>query len=158
MIFNIRSPTLKFCHQQIYMWHFICFRGVPRERQLQCKIGLPFKNNIKIANAVRRQIHNISIKVGISVEVIFVSQKLEQVLKPKEVKPPIVNQQYMAYSFLRDWCHMDYMLNFWLHCLTSSLMHYWTKELIDWQMPFGGPCDLVRSEWKSISYLTQFRL
>jgi len=62
---------------------------------------------IKTANAVRRQIHNISIKVGISVQLIFVSQKLEQVLKPKEVKPPIVNQQYMAYSFLRDWCRMD---------------------------------------------------
>lgn len=45
------------------------------------------------------------------------------------------------------------MLNFWLHCLTSSLMHYWRKELSDWQVPFGGPCDLVRSEWKSIIFL-----
>lgn len=87
---------------------------------------------IKIANVVRRQIRNIIIKVGISVQVIFVSQKLKQVLKPKEVKPSIVNQQYMAYSFLRDWCHMDYMLNFWLHCLTSSCTNVLLNKRTQW--------------------------
>ena len=51
---------------------------------------------------------DLSHKIGTIVEPIFVSKKLEQDLKPKEIKPPIVNQQCVVYSFLCDLCDADY--------------------------------------------------
>ena len=37
----------------------------------------------------------------------LISRKLEQDLKSREIKPPIVNQQCMVYSFTRDLCDSD---------------------------------------------------
>jgi len=54
------------------------------------QISLPFKDQIS-ANAVRRQMKDLSHKIGTIVEPIFISKKLEQDLKPKQIKPPIVN-------------------------------------------------------------------
>ena len=71
-------------------------------------ISLPFKDQIS-ANAVRRQMKDLSHKIGTVVEPIFVSKKLEQGLKPKEIKPPIVNQRRVVYSFLGDMCDADYV-------------------------------------------------
>ena len=65
------------------------------------RISLPFKDQMS-ANAARRQMKDLSHKIGTIVEPIFVSKKLEQDLKPKEIKPPIVNQQCVVYSFLCD--------------------------------------------------------
>ena len=42
-------------------------------------------------------------------ELIFVSKKLEQDLKPKEIKPSIVSQQCAVYKFARDLCDADYV-------------------------------------------------
>jgi len=65
------------------------------------RISLPFKDQMS-ANAVRRQMKDLSHKIGTIVEPIFVSKKLEQDLKPKQIRPPIVNQQCVVYSFLCD--------------------------------------------------------
>ena len=72
------------------------------------RISLPSKDQIS-ANAVRRQMKDLSHKIGTIVEPIFVSKKLEQDLKAKEIKPPIVNQQRVVYSFLCDLCDADYV-------------------------------------------------
>ena len=72
------------------------------------RISLPFKDQIS-ANAVRRQMKDLSHKIGTVVEPIFVSKKLEQGLNPKEIKPPIVNQQCVVYPFLCDLCDADYV-------------------------------------------------
>ena len=72
------------------------------------RISLPFKDQIS-ANAVRRQMKDLSHKIGTIVELIFVSKKLEQDLKPKEMKPPIVNRRRVVYSFLCDLCDADYV-------------------------------------------------
>ena len=37
------------------------------------------------------------------------SKKLEQDLKPKEIKPSIVSQQCVVYKFARDLCDADYV-------------------------------------------------
>ena len=50
------------------------------------RIVLPFKDQIA-ANAVRRQLRDISRKICVTLQPIFVSKKLEQDLKPKEIKP-----------------------------------------------------------------------
>ena len=61
------------------------------------RISLPFKDQVS-ANAVRRQLRDLSNKIGLTLQPAFVSKNLEQVLKPKEAKPSIVNQQ-MRCSF-----------------------------------------------------------
>ena len=49
------------------------------------RVSLPFKDQTS-ANAVKRQMRDLSHKIGLTVQPIFVSKKLEQDLKPKEVK------------------------------------------------------------------------
>ena len=56
------------------------------------RVSLPFKDQTS-ANAVRRQMSDLSHKIGTTLQPVFVGRKLEQDLKPKEIKPPIVNQQ-----------------------------------------------------------------
>ena len=66
---------------------------------------------VKDGSVVRiksNQMKDLSHKIGSIVEPIFVSKKLEQDLKPKEIKRPIVNQQCVVYSFLCDLCDADY--------------------------------------------------
>ena len=50
------------------------------------RIVLPFKDQIA-ANAVRTQLRDLSRKIWITLQPIFASKKLEQDLKPKEIKP-----------------------------------------------------------------------
>ena len=52
---------------------------------------------------------DLSHKIGTTLQPVFISKKLEQDLKPKENKPPIVNQQCVVYSFSCDLCDTDYV-------------------------------------------------
>ena len=45
------------------------------------------------SDEVRRQLRDLSNKITPTLQPIFVSKKLEQDLKPKEIQPSIVNQQ-----------------------------------------------------------------
>ena len=47
--------------------------------------------------------------IGPSLQPVFVSKKLGQDLKPKEIKPSIVNQQCVVYLFSFDLCDADYV-------------------------------------------------
>ena len=60
------------------------------------RISLPFKDQVS-ANAVRRQLRDLSHKIGPTLQPVFVSKKLEQDLRPKEAKPSIVNNQCVVY-------------------------------------------------------------
>ena len=72
------------------------------------RIVLPFKDQIA-ANAVCRQLRDLSRKICVTLQPIFVSKKLEQDLKPKEIKPSIVNRQCVVYKFACDLCDADYV-------------------------------------------------
>ena len=72
------------------------------------RISLPFKDQVA-ANAVRRQLRDLSHKIGPTLQPVFVSKKLGQDLKPKEIKPSIVNQQCVVYLFSCDLCDADYV-------------------------------------------------
>ena len=72
------------------------------------RINLPFKDQVS-ANSVRRQLRDLSNKIGLALQPVFVSKKLEQDLKPKEAKPSIVNQQCVVYHFVCDLCDADYV-------------------------------------------------
>ena len=50
------------------------------------RISLPFKDQVS-ANAVRRQLRDLSNKIGPTLLPVFVRKKLEQDLKSKEAKP-----------------------------------------------------------------------
>ena len=72
------------------------------------RISLPFKDQVA-ANAVRKQLRDLSHKIGPTLQPVFVSKKLGQVLKPREIKPSIVNRQCVVYHFSCDLCDADYV-------------------------------------------------
>ena len=55
---------------------------------------------------VRRQMNGVSFKISFTVQPIFVSQKLEQVVKSKKVQPLIINQECVV-NLLS--CHLSYV-------------------------------------------------
>ena len=72
------------------------------------RIVLPFKDQIA-ANAVRRQLRDLSSRIAVTLQPVFVSKKLQQDLKPKEIKPSIVSQHCVGYKFSCDLCDADYV-------------------------------------------------
>ena len=51
----------------------------------------------------------LSRKIATTLQPVFVSRKLEQDLRPKEIKPPIVNQPCVVYLISGDLCDADYV-------------------------------------------------
>ena len=72
------------------------------------KTSLSFKDQAA-ANAVRKQLRDLSYKIGPTLQPVFVSKKLGQDLKPKEIKPSIVNRQCVVYLFSCDLCDANYV-------------------------------------------------
>ena len=58
---------------------------------------------------VKRQMRDLSSKIGIDVQPIYTSKKLEQDLKLKEIKPRIVNLNCVVYCFQCDLCDSNYV-------------------------------------------------
>ena len=73
------------------------------------RVSIPFKDQVS-ANMVKRQMRDLSSKIGIDVHVqpIYTTKKLEQDLKLKEIKPRIVNQHSVVYCFKCDLCDSNY--------------------------------------------------
>ena len=61
------------------------------------------------ANVVRKQLSDLSHKIGPTLQPVFVSKKLGQDLKAKEMKPSIVNKQCVVHHFSCDLCDADYV-------------------------------------------------
>ena len=72
------------------------------------RLVLPFKDQIA-GNAVRRQLCDLSGKIGVTLQPIFVSKKLEQDLKQKEIKLSIVSQHCAVYKFTCGLCDAHYV-------------------------------------------------
>ena len=52
---------------------------------------------------------DLSNKIGVALQPVFVSKKLEQDLKTREAKPSIVNQRCVVYHLVCDLCDADYI-------------------------------------------------
>ena len=52
---------------------------------------------------------DLSHHIGIALQSVFLSKKLEQDVKPTEIKPPIVNQQCVVYLLSCDLCDADFV-------------------------------------------------
>ena len=72
------------------------------------RISLPFKDQVA-AYAVRKQLRDLSHKIGPTMQPVFMNKKLGQALKSKEIKPSIVNKQCVVYHFSCDLCDADYV-------------------------------------------------
>ena len=78
------------------------------DRKAPVRIILPFKDQ-RSANSVRRQLGELSRKIGKDIHPVYTSQKIGSNIKPKESKPPLVNQQRVVYHFKCDLCDADYV-------------------------------------------------
>ena len=81
---------------------------VSEEQDARIRIVLPFKDQ-KSANAVRHQLSDLSRKIDVVVQPVYVSKKIKGHFKPKEHKPPIVNQQNVVYYYKCGLCDTDYV-------------------------------------------------
>ena len=71
-------------------------------------VPLPFKDQ-KSANSVKREMQNLSAKIGVQIKPVLQSKKISQVLSPKEKKSPVVNNQCVVYKVQCDLCDKDYV-------------------------------------------------
>ncbi|XP_068724470.1 uncharacterized protein [Montipora capricornis] len=78
------------------------------DKKAPVRIILPFKDQ-RSANSVRRQLGELSRKIGKDIHPVYTSRKIGSNIKPKESKPPIVNQQCVVYHFKCDLCDADYV-------------------------------------------------
>ena len=95
---------------------------VSNEQDAPIRIVLPFKDQ-KLANAVRHQLGDLSWKIDAVVQPVYTSQKIKGQFKPKEHKPPIVNQQNIVYHYKCGLCDADYV------GFTSRHLHQCVEEL-----------------------------
>jgi len=75
------------------------------------RIVLPFIAQ-QPADIVKRQLNQLNKKIQSDLQPVFVSQKLEDILKAREPKPQLVSQQLVVYKFECELC--------WLHGPTSA--------------------------------------
>ena len=71
---------------------------VSDEQDAPIRTVLPFKDQ-KSANAVRDQLSDLSRKINAVIQPVYVSKKFKRHFKPKEHKPPILNQQNVVYYY-----------------------------------------------------------
>ena len=72
------------------------------------RINLPFKDQVSAIILFGGScVISVIRSVGLALQPVFVSKKLEQDLQPKEAKPSNVNQQCVVYHFICDLCDAD---------------------------------------------------
>ena len=72
------------------------------------RLVVPFRDQVS-ADIVRTQLNDLSQKIHKTIQPVFVSQKINQHLKLREAKPPLVNQQSLVYQFKCDLCDAGYV-------------------------------------------------
>ena len=80
----------------------------PKEPRAIVRVVISFKDQ-ESANYIKKEFKNLSIKVQTTVQPVFVSRKIGQNLKVREIKPQIVNQQRVVYRFQCDLCDAGYV-------------------------------------------------
>jgi len=72
------------------------------------RVVLPFKDQVS-ADILRGQLKDLSETICTTIQPVFVSHKIEQGIKLREARPPIVNQQCLVYKFKCDLCDAGYV-------------------------------------------------
>ena len=58
---------------------------------------------------MKEQLKYLSSNIGIDIQPVFRSKPIQQILRPKEKKPDLVNNQCIVYHFKCDQCDFDYV-------------------------------------------------
>ena len=61
------------------------------------------------ANSARRQLGELGRRIGIDIRPVYTSRKIGHEIKPKEKKPPIINQQRVVYHYKCGLCDANYV-------------------------------------------------
>ena len=72
------------------------------------RVVLPFKDQAS-AEIFHGQLKDLIQKICMTIQRVFVSHKIEQDLKLREAKPPIVKQHCLVYKFECDLCDAGYV-------------------------------------------------
>ena len=72
------------------------------------RVVIPFKDQVS-ANIVKKRLTDLSLKIKTTIQPVFISRKLNEDLKFREVKPAIVNQQCLVYQFQCNLCDAGYV-------------------------------------------------
>ena len=72
------------------------------------RVVLPFIDQAS-AEILHGQLKDLIQKICVTIQPVFVSHRIEQDLKLREAKPPIVNQQCLVYKFECDLCDAGYV-------------------------------------------------
>ena len=81
---------------------------VLEKQEAPIRIVLHFKDQ-KPANAVRRQLGDLSRKINVDISPVYTSRKIKDEIKVRRDKPPIVNQQCAVYHFQCSLCDEGYV-------------------------------------------------
>ena len=69
---------------------------------------LPFKNQ-SLAVLAKKQLRSLSSSISIDIQLVFCSKPIQQILRPKEKKPDLVNNQSVVFHFKCDQRDSDYL-------------------------------------------------
>ena len=72
------------------------------------RVVIPFKDQVS-ANIVKKRLTDLSLKIKTTIQPLFISRKLNEVFKFREVKRAIVNQQCLVYQFQCNLCDAGYV-------------------------------------------------
>ena len=73
------------------------------------RVVIAFKDQVS-ANIVKKCLTDrVSLKINTTIQPVFISRKLNEDLKFREVKPAIVNQQCLVYQFQCNLCDAGYV-------------------------------------------------
>jgi len=72
------------------------------------RVIIPFKDQVS-ANVVKKRLADLSSKIKTTIEPVFISRKINEDLKVREVKPATVNQQCVVYKFQCNLCDAGYV-------------------------------------------------
>ena len=95
------------------------------------RISLSSKDQVA-ANAVRKQLRDLINKIGPTLQPVFVSKKLGQALKPKEIKPSIVNKQcVVTFAIFHVICAMQIMSGAQPDTFINALLNTKIRQSVD---------------------------
>ena len=94
------SSTWKLFHQEC-----------ERLKEIFSRLRYPDKlaKDQKSANAVRKQLGDLSRKINVDISPVYTSRKIKDEIKVREDKPPLVNQQCAVYHFQCGLCDAGYV-------------------------------------------------
>ena len=72
------------------------------------RVIIPFKDQVS-ANVMKKRLTDLSSKIKIAIQPVFISRKLNEDVKVREVKPAIVNLQCLVYKFQCNLCDAVYV-------------------------------------------------